>query len=448
VNAPTARQALLAMPLPSRPIVEAVLRAADAAAFGVYLVGGPVRDLLLGRPLRDVDLLIEEATGGSAAAPAAERLARRVELGGLRRVAYDRFGTVRLEAGGAEVDLASLRSETYAHPGALPRVAPGTLEEDLRRRDFTVNALALPLSEPARRRHAGVIDAGHGLADLEARVLRIFHGRSFHDDPTRALRGARLAARLGFRLARGTRDALRDALRDGSFGRVSGERFRRELEKLFDDAREGTDPAAALRLLDAWHVLGALEPGLGLSPAAVAPLRRLGRALASPPWPLRRLRPFAPGLAVWLAPHPAPMRRRTLARLAVRGELAGRVQGFARSSAEWLTELAGARGRGAADALLGAIDEESLLALYASATAPLRRRIVRFASFDRPRRAPLDGGDLLSLGLEGPEIGRVLARVRAAFLDGAIEAREDALALAAELARRPAGARRRRGPRA
>ena len=409
-----------------------LLEAADARRLEVYLVGGPVRDLLLGRKLRDVDLVVEPR--GEVGAP---ELARETCAPGLRAVAHERFGTASLmvSGSGAAVDLATVRSESYAHDGALPRVAPGALEDDLRRRDFTVNALALPLSAAARSRHAGVVDVSGGLADLASRKLRVLHPRSFHDDPTRALRAARLASRLGFAPTRGTLLALRAALRDGVFGRVSGERLRAELVKLFDDARDGLDPARALWLLDGWHVLGALEPGLRLERSAVTPLRRLARETAEPSWPAPRWRPWLAGLSVWLAPLEPGLRRAALRRLAVRGEPASGVAGFPRQRDAWLRALSRARGRGAVDAALAGADEDRLHALHAVAPAPARRRIARWAAEDRGRRPPVDGRDLVRLGLSGPAVGRALRRIRTAWLDGAVRTREEALALAGELLR-------------
>jgi tRNA nucleotidyltransferase (CCA-adding enzyme) len=423
---------LRALAPPLAELVQGVLAAADARGLAVYLVGGPVRDWLLGRAVRDVDLVVEPREGGGA-----EELARALEPGP-RATHHDRFGTVVLSGGGASLDLATARRERYAHDGALPQVEPGTLEEDLLRRDFAANAMALPLSQAARARHASLVDPARGLRDLERRRLRVLHRRSFHDDPTRALRAARLVPRLGFALTRDSRSALRAALRDGAFGRVSGERLRRELVKLFDEAAWGLDPAAALRLLAEWHVLGALEPGLSLPREAVAPLRRLGRDLAAPPWPAPRWRPWVAGLAVWLAPLAPALRRRTLVRFAVRGEAAARVAGFPRAREQWLRALARVRGRGALDAVLEPIDEESLQALFACASPALRRRVQRWASEDRARRTPLNGTDLLELGFAGPAVGRALARIRAAFLDRRVSGRDEALALARELLRRRA----------
>ena len=424
-----APELLAALAEPLAALVRAALDAADARGLAVHLVGGPVRDWLLGRGVRDADLVVESPGG-------AEEIAGALGGRGLRATRHDRFGTVALAGEGASLDLATARRERYAHPGALPEVEPGSLEEDLLRRDFAVNAMALPLSAKARAGHAGIVDPAHGQRDLERRALRVLHRRSFHDDPTRALRAARLAPRLGFALTRGSRNALRAALRDGACGRVSGDRLRRELAKLFDEAALGLDPAQALRLLAEWHVLGALEPGLGLERPAVAPLRRLGRAVAAPPWPGRGPRPMVAGLALWLAPLAPALRRRALARFAVHGEAASRVAAFPRARDQWLRALARARGRGAIDALLAPIDEESLAALFASAAPAQRRRIERWAREDRGRRSPVGGSELVELGFSGPAVGRALARIRAAYLDHRVADRAEALALARELRRR------------
>ena len=422
---PPQAEILRALPAPSAELLSALLRAADAAGIALYLVGGPVRDLLLARPLRDVDLV-------AACGAGALRAFARDAVPGARLIAHARFGTLHLERGEAALDVAAARRERYAHDGALPEVEPGTLDEDLWRRDFSVNALALPVSAAARELHAGLVDPTGGAADLERRRLRVLHLRSFHDDPTRALRAARLAPRLGFALTRATRAALRDALRDGAFSRVSGERYRAEIARVFEDARRGLDPASALRALDSSHVLGALEPGLRLAPAAVAPLRRLGRALVSPPWPGPAWQALEPGLALWLAPLAPGLRNRALARLGVNGAPAERIAQWPRLRERAARGLRGARGRGAIDALLGALREEELVALHASSDAASRRRIARFAGEDRARKLPLDGSDLVGLGLRGPEVGRALGRVRAAWLDGLLRTREEALALAAE----------------
>lgn len=429
-------QVLAALPPLTVPLVESLIAAAESHEVAIHLVGGPVRDLLLERPIRDVDVVVEPRGPFGAA-----ELANAAAPKGAEVRVHDRFGTVRLSTSEVSIDVATARREHYRHPGALPRVEPGTLEQDLRRRDFSVNALALPLRSRGR---FAVLDPVRGQADLVARVLRVLHDRSFHDDPTRALRAARLGPRLGFRLARSSRSVLRDALRDGAFGRVSGDRHRRELEKLFDDAARGLDPARALRQIQEWDVLPALEPGLVLPRESIAPLRRLGRAIATPPWRATRFRPWAAGLAVWLAPLPKSLRRRTLGRLSVRGELSGRILEFPTTTLGLVAPLAEARGRGAVDALLSGVDEEQLHALHAWAPTPVRRRIVRWAAEDRTRSSPVRGDDLTEMNLSGPDVGRALARIRSAFLDGAVANREEALALAREVSQQRSPGRRKR----
>src|SRR5512138_3350021 len=152
---------------------------ATRSSTSLYLVGGPVRDCLLGRAVTDLDLTTE-----GDALTLARRAAR--ELGGTWKK-FDRFGTAKLILPGRDpIDLATTRTETYARPGALPDVTRGTIATDLVRRDFTINALALRLDG---EQPGALIDLHGGENDLRAGVLRVLHARSFHDDPTRLFRG-------------------------------------------------------------------------------------------------------------------------------------------------------------------------------------------------------------------------------------------------------------------
>jgi tRNA nucleotidyltransferase (CCA-adding enzyme) len=230
----------------AHPELEVVRREATEP---VYLVGGAVRDLLLGRPRADVDLVVE----GDAAALAAR-------LGGAG-AEHERFGTVKVELDGHELDIATARSETYPHPGALPVVVPAqSVEEDLDRRDFTVNAMALPLAGELR-----LVDPRGGRGDLERGVLRVLHPRSFEDDPTRAIRAARYASRYGFTLEPETDRLLRKA----DLATVSADRRRAELERL---AAEPTG-AVGLGLLAGWGVIDLREGGVELMKAVEDLLR-------------------------------------------------------------------------------------------------------------------------------------------------------------------------------
>ncbi|MEK7744602.1 MAG: poly(A) polymerase, partial [Elusimicrobiota bacterium] len=167
-----------------RKPLERAAAAAKSRRLSVYAVGGCVRDWMLGRTVRDIDLSVE-----GEALPLAKAAAR----GGGRWEAFDRFGTVRVFLpGGLRLDFARARAETYESPAALPRVRPASILEDLRRRDFSVNAMARPLGEGLSM----LLDPHGGRKDLRDRKLRVLHERSFVDDPTRLLRAVRLEQRL------------------------------------------------------------------------------------------------------------------------------------------------------------------------------------------------------------------------------------------------------------
>ena len=413
-------------------VVQALSAESREKGFRLCLVGGPVRDLVLERAVGDVDLLLE-APGSSPDAVA--DLARSALPERFKVVGYGRFGTARVEIGSARMDVALARREHYRSVGALPTVEAATLDEDLFRRDFSVNALAMDLSSEPKSRRMPLIDPTGGLPDLARSRLRILHDGSFHDDPTRAFRAARLGARLGFSLDRQTRASLRRALADKVLDRVSGERIRREIEKVFSDPVQGLDPVRALRLMHDWDLLQAVDSGLGLPSQAAWPLRRLGRAVADPPWSSKQFRPWWAGLCLWLSEVKPAVRERTLARLAVRGEAIEHIVGFSRVWKDKKKALERARGRGAVDRLLQGTPEDILHALHAVADPPVRKQITRWAAEDRFEKIPVSGSDLLKLGLEGSALGEVLARLRSGFLDGELANREEALALAQELLR-------------
>lgn len=255
-----------------RKALALLARLAADAGLPAYLVGGCVRDALLGGAVRDVDAAVEGDAG-----PLARALAAR--LGGVPE-AFDRFGTARLRLkGGARLDLARTRAEVYAKPAALPEVRPAPLAEDLRRRDFTVNAMARRL-EP--RGEGELIDPFGGREDLRARRLRVLHPESFREDPTRLFRAARYAGRLGLALEPGTARLLRESVRRGDPALLSRERLRQELTRILEER----DPGPALGLLKRWGLTRFLHPEFRWPPGVRRPAPasvRLGLcALAMP----------------------------------------------------------------------------------------------------------------------------------------------------------------------
>jgi tRNA nucleotidyltransferase (CCA-adding enzyme) len=360
----------LAERLAALPGIERLREA--ALPIDAYLVGGAVRDLLLGRRRADIDVAVE----GDVA-----ELARR--LGGETR-AHERFATASVRVDGLEVDLAAARSETYAHPGALPEVRPAPLAADLARRDFTVNAMAVPLSDDPE-----LIDPHGGLDDLRRGELRVLHPGSFEDDPTRALRAARYAARYGFALERATAELIRRA----DLSTVSNDRTETELRKL------AAEPEArkAFELLREWGVLE-LRPELLELAAAV------GDLTAAEPW-----------LAVALRAD------------AVLAAVLGRGVDQARelASAEPIRPseaVERARGRtGVELALARALGAEWL---------------DRYVAEWRAVRLEISGSDLIAEGVaEGPAVGRGLRQALRAKLDGEVRGRSEELRAALAAAR-------------
>lgn len=350
------------------------LDAAREAAGGddVYLVGGAVRDLLLGRGRADIDLVVV----GDAAALAAR-------LGAEPRE-HERFATAKAQLDGHEVDIATARTETYAEPGALPTVtAAANIEEDLGRRDFTVNAMALPLGDDTE-----LVDPFGGRGDLEAGLLRVLHERSFVDDPTRALRAARYAARLGFRLEQGTEELLRGADLDT----VSADRRRAELLRL---AAEATAPRG-FELLAEWGLVEIRDGGPELAATAI-------ELLDSPTW-----RGQAPADRTVLAAALGPI---------------GGAEDLARAHPgrpSEAVELAARR------------DAVELVLARALGAEWLDRYVLQW----RAVRLQIDGDDLIAAGAaRGPAIGRGLRAALALKLDGELGDREEELQAALAAAR-------------
>jgi tRNA nucleotidyltransferase (CCA-adding enzyme) len=224
-----------------------LLAAATEHDGSVELVGGAVRDIMLGSRPRELDVIVESGVERLAQALAA-RLDGEVTL-------HERFGTAVVQGEGARVDLATIRAESYPDPGALPEVRPGAPAEDLQRRDFTVNAIAVTLSGG----RPGEVRAVPGaLEDLAARRLRVLHDASFSDDPTRILRLARYKERLRFEVEPHTAELAANALAADALRTVSGPRLGAELRLAFAEA----DPVAPLAELDRLGVFTAWEPGV------------------------------------------------------------------------------------------------------------------------------------------------------------------------------------------
>ncbi len=393
-----AQQLLARLPPRAQTVVQAVKEL--AGELPVYLVGGTVRDLMLGAGSKDVDLVVE---GGNVEA-FGTRLQRR--LGGSLSC-HVGFGTCTLTLpGGLVVDLATAREETYARPGALPDVSPSSVKQDLARRDFTINAMAVRLT-PAP---PAVLDPFGGRADLGRRQLRVLHPLSFVEDPTRILRGARLAGRLSFEFAADTAAKARAVVAEGLGAGVSRSRLRAELELTFTEQR-------VLPALEVMDRLDVLRPLFGLDLAgARAAVAALDEARAQDAVPEE-----AYLLALLLGQE--------------EGDAAAHVESFnwprrVLASRERLLRLLDAPQEVTDDELEQLTPAEA--ALLRSRGGALAERIVRLA--EEPPRRRLRGRDVVALGLpEGPAVGRVLADVERARAQRQTTSFEDELELARRL---------------
>jgi tRNA nucleotidyltransferase (CCA-adding enzyme) len=386
-------------------VIRAASSAAARARLPVYLVGGTVRDLLLGASVEDLDLVVEGDAG-----PLARALARRLK--GQARF-HSRFGTATVALpDGQRLDLATARAEEYDYPGALPRVRRASIREDLARRDFTVNAMAFALGE----RHPVLLDPFGGEADLARRLLRVLHPRSFLDDPTRAFRAVRYANRLAFRIEPETARLVQRAAAQGAFAAVSGDRLRREIALIFSEPRR----AEAVRGMARLGLPALLHPSLRSDAAALARLRAAERLAGSRPEPTG----WRLYLLTWIAGLPAKAVASLAARLSVAGQERRILLAWPRFL-DRLRRLLAARDLSRVCAEAAGRSAEELLAAAACLSAGHRRALL--AGWERSRIAlSISGRDLVAAGVPaGPAIGRALSRTLAARREGAISARRE-----------------------
>ncbi len=398
------------LPPDVRALLGTIAAAADQRRLRVYLVGGVVRDLLLGYKTLDLDLAVEGDPPDTSVSGLARALAD--ELHG-SAVTHRRFGTAKLTAGALTVDLAMARTERYPRPGALPVVQPGTIHDDLSRRDFTINAIAIALAAPT---FGAVIDPLGGRADLDAGLIRVLHEGSFRDDPTRILRALRYQARFGFRLERGTQALL--ARHVGDLAGISGHRVGGELER----ALEEPEPERTLQAAQEAGVLQAIHPALAWDSA------RSGRFARA-----RQHGTASPGvyLALWGYDLDDAAATGLVRRLALPRALAQPLQ-EARRLRDALPSIAGpGLPPSRVYRALERYSRDAVAACRAATDSPiideyLRRRLEEWPDV----RPELNGRRLVELGVdEGPDVGTFLKQLQDARLDGLAKSKDDEVAL-------------------
>ena len=392
-------------------LVKDISRLAAKRGERVYLVGGVVRDLLLGCPNFDLDLVVE----GDAVT-----LAQEVATAGQAKLlAHHRFGTAKLRYESFTLDLATARKETYARPGALPLVTPGTLKDDLIRRDFSINAMAISL---AANDYGDLIDPYQGRSDLERGLIRVLHPKSFRDDATRILRGVCYEQRFGFEFEAETARLLKRDI--PTLDTISGDRIRHELEHIFEEDQ----PELAIKRLAGLGVLQRINPSLKVRGRIAEEFQKA-----------RRLRKPGQLPSLYFCLLAYSLSDKDIGQLLTRLNAPSKLSRAVRDTLRLKAGLP----------LLGRVSlkpshiyyllrEYDPVAVQANAIATesstARRRLQLFLTKLRYVRAVLNGEELKKLGFPaGPQMGRVLEALHKARLDGEVRNRAGETKLALSL---------------
>ncbi|MGH7351878.1 MAG: CCA tRNA nucleotidyltransferase [Candidatus Methylomirabilales bacterium] len=420
-----APQLLRRLPRRQQEVLAAAAMLGERRGVSVYLVGGPVRDLILGSPGTDLDITV-----AGNAVPYAEALAASL---GARVTIHPRFGTATLILqDGLRLDVVTARREQYRHPAALPQVFPATIDEDLFRRDFTINAMAVRLASGGGE----LLDPFGGLTDLRGRRLRALHDESYRDDPTRILRGARYAARYRLRFSIRDRRRIESALAESMLQRLSGDRLFREVQLVLHEAA----PEAVLKILEGLGVLRALDPALARDLRAVAQMRRVRRG-----WQHYRHLGVSPRPELWrvyllilLRSVPARVRRRVGGRLGLKGPPLATLVEELRGLPLLQRQLEGRRlGASRLRHLLDRASPASRLLLWAVA-GRVRRRVEDYLTRLAFVKPALTGRDLNEFGfVPGPTYHRIMDMLLRGRLDGHLKSREEEIALLRQRFGRP-----------
>ncbi|MEH2434376.1 MAG: CBS domain-containing protein [Nostoc sp.] len=414
---------------------------AEKRGWHLYLVGGAVRDLLLAEAtsgtlmIKDIDLVVDgfhksaDVGAGVELAKALQQLypAARLEIHGA-------FQTAALlwhkdpELGSLWVDIATARTEFYPYPAANPEVEASSIRQDLYRRDFTINALALRLTTP---RAGELLDFFGGLLDLQAKQIRVLHPNSFIEDPTRIYRGVRFAVRFGFQIEPQTEEFIRYAINSGVYDRTAQEnsrtpalqtRLKTELKHIL----EAPYWKSALQLLDNLGALQCIHPTLKLDAELLRQLRLLERCLRRFDaeqtlihWEMR-----LEALIAYLAPQ---YRAKVAKNLQLQEDSIKRLQNLASAQTEVMESLPKCQSPSQVVQLLRKYDLPMLILIALQSPRSLRHQIWEYLTVWANVQPLLNGNDLKKLGYTpGPQYRQILDDMLAATLDGVIKDRTEA----------------------
>jgi tRNA nucleotidyltransferase (CCA-adding enzyme) len=376
-------------------------KAAEDNEEKIYLVGGTVRDLMLKRSSLDIDLALEGNAIKFARQVAAET--------GEKLAIHQTFGTATFHQGEYTIDIATARSETYAHPGALPKVQPAKIKDDLGRRDFSVNAMAVDLSPST---FGQILDFHNGISDIEKKLIRILHKKSFTDDATRIFRAIRFEQRLGFAIEGGTERLLRKNV--AMLNTISGDRLRNEIELLLNEGL----PEKALARADELGVLRQLNHSLkSNSDLADRFAEARQRYIASP----------ALNFALLVYDLDKETAEAISERLNLSSDWKHVVLGVAKIKDDIHKLADPAISASSVYRYLKRYPVEAVSACFLSSESRIvRNQIERYLKELQYIQIHLNGNELKRMGVEtGPRLGRILKALQDAKLDGLADTREE-----------------------
>ncbi len=424
-------RSLMKARLPSRlfRLLQQAGEAAERQRVPVYAVGGSVRDLLLATPTCDVDLVVE-GRGIHFAKTFAQQHKARVTT-------HERFGTATVTfADGQKLDIATARKEYYAQPAALPTVEPSDITNDLRRRDFTINAMAVRLNTT---RFGELVDSCGGQRDLDDNTIRVLHDRSFIEDPTRVFRAIRFEQRLGFRLSRDTTLLIREAVQEHIFRQLSPARLSDAILQVLSER----EPGNVLARLADYKLLQFIHPQLKWSPGLARLLKKTEQAIErsirfNPDRSLQRW--VVSGMAL-MDTLPSPDVEATLARFTFPRRQARSIRWVRQEGKSLLRTLSQQQRGGSHETcrLLRTLPSETIVFLLAKTRSETVTRTLSALLADSHHATPLfTGEDLKAMGLKpGPLYKTVLDRLCDARLNGTVKTKTDERRLVERLTKHP-----------
>jgi len=385
--------------------VSAVNNAASSIGSRAFLVGGAIRDIILGREIKDIDIAVECCP---------QKLLSSSHMEPAKVISTSQFETVKLEICGQIIDLSMTRSEIYPNPGALPEVQLSTIEGDLSRRDFTINAFGVHVDPD---RWGDLIDHHSGLQDLCHKKIRVLHNQSFMDDPTRVFRAARYASRLSFEVEMTTEEALVRDL-DG-IRNLSGTRILNELNQIFGETNSGR----AIENLNKWGVFKAIHPQFDIPTKVFNTIESsISEEVSSD----------VVGLLALLYCSNNVMREEIGKRLRLSSSLHSKISDLDR----FQELLPGMKNSDIYKKLKGLSLESLHVARYmsSSANSGLSAQIDLYLNDLSQISMSVTGNDLLDMGIpEGAEMGRILSSIHKELLDGQVTSREEQVKLARKI---------------